>query len=149
MKSLLDPTDMDSILRRLSRLQAKSNRQWGKMNPSQMLSHCSAVLESATGVKPVKQKLLGKIITPFIRSTVLGEKPFGKNAPTDPSFVMSDEHDFEKEKARLQGLLARFSEVGPEKLGEAEHIFFGKLTGEEWGRLSYKHLDHHFRQFGV
>jgi len=25
--------------------------------------------------------------------------------------------------------------------------FFGKLTGEEWGELMYKHIDHHLRQF--
>lgn len=30
-----------------------------------------------------------------------------------------------------------------------EHPFFGKMTGEDWGHLMYKHLDHHFRQFGV
>ena len=25
----------------------------------------------------------------------------------------------------------------------------GKLSGEEWGELTEKHLDHHLRQFGV
>ena len=29
------------------------------------------------------------------------------------------------------------------------HAFFGKLTGEEWGRLMHKHIDHHLRQFGA
>jgi hypothetical protein len=26
---------------------------------------------------------------------------------------------------------------------------FGKITGAQWGRLLYRHTDHHFTQFGV
>ena len=29
------------------------------------------------------------------------------------------------------------------------HPFFGTLTGKQWGETQYKHVDHHFRQFGV
>ncbi|TPW11975.1 MAG: hypothetical protein FD129_1557, partial [bacterium] len=29
------------------------------------------------------------------------------------------------------------------------HPFFGNLNIDEWGRLSWKHLDHHLRQFGA
>jgi len=25
----------------------------------------------------------------------------------------------------------------------------GRLKGEEWGRMMWKHLDHHLRQFGA
>jgi len=28
------------------------------------------------------------------------------------------------------------------------HSFLGRLSGEEWGIMMYKHLDHHLRQFG-
>ncbi|MEP6513238.1 MAG: DUF1569 domain-containing protein [Parafilimonas sp.] len=30
---------------------------------------------------------------------------------------------------------------------ETPHPFFGKLKAEEWRTLTYKHLDHHLRQF--
>ncbi|MGH9801334.1 MAG: DUF1569 domain-containing protein, partial [Blastocatellia bacterium] len=30
-----------------------------------------------------------------------------------------------------------------------EHPAFGKLSTKDWGALTYKHMDHHFRQFGV
>ncbi|MDZ4803510.1 MAG: DUF1569 domain-containing protein [Candidatus Eisenbacteria bacterium] len=26
---------------------------------------------------------------------------------------------------------------------------FGNLSVDEWGKLSWKHLDHHLRQFGA
>ena len=29
------------------------------------------------------------------------------------------------------------------------HPAFGKLSKEQWGKMQYKHLDHHLRQFGV
>jgi hypothetical protein len=29
------------------------------------------------------------------------------------------------------------------------HPFFGQMSRTEWGRLTWKHLDHHLRQFGV
>ena len=30
----------------------------------------------------------------------------------------------------------------------SEHTFFGELDRKEWARLTYKHLDHHLKQFG-
>ncbi|HWW61610.1 MAG TPA: DUF1569 domain-containing protein [Thermoanaerobaculia bacterium] len=149
MKSLFEPADRDEILRRMSALQATSVRQWGKMNPAQMLGHLSQALETATGDRPMKQKFLGKIITPLIRKSILGEKPFGKNAPTDPTFVVADERDFGAERARLTALIERFVQRGPATAAAATHAFFGKLSGEEWGTLMYKHIDHHLQQFGA
>ncbi len=29
------------------------------------------------------------------------------------------------------------------------HPVFGRLSGKEWGRICWKHLDYHLRQFGV
>src|SRR4051812_31143884 len=81
MKTLFDDADRASLLNRLGALQADSPRQWGKMNPAQMVTHCARALETATGDRPMKQKLIGKILMPFFRKSILGEKPFGKNGP--------------------------------------------------------------------
>jgi hypothetical protein len=149
MQSLFQSADRQSILARLDTLQAGSTRQWGKMSPAQMLTHCSLALETATGDRPMKQKLIGKLLAPLVRSSVLGEKPFSKNSPTDPTFVVSDERDFAAERKRLVGLIERFVQKGPAEAGRYTHAFFGKLSGEQWGVLMYKHLDHHLRQFGA
>jgi hypothetical protein len=149
MKSLFNPADRKSISERLGALESGSSRQWGKMNPAQMLAHCSAAIETATGDRPMKQAFLGKILTPLIRSRVLGEKPFGRNSPTDPTFVIRDERDFGNERQRLIELINRFVQRGPAETGKATHAFFGKLSGDEWGELMYKHIDHHLQQFGL
>jgi hypothetical protein len=148
MKSLFVPADRESLLQRIHALDPGSARQWGKMNPAQMLCHCSRALETGTGDRPMKQKLIGKILMPFFRSSILGKKPFSKNSPTDPTFVVSDEREFAAERARLLGLIDRFVAIGAAKAGAQTHAFFGKMTGDEWGELMYKHIDHHLRQFG-
>jgi hypothetical protein len=149
MKSLFDPADRASICQRLGVLQAGSPRQWGKMNAAQMLTHCARAMEVGTGAKTMKQAFLGRLLTPFIRSSVLGEKPFSRSSPTDPSFVVKDDHDFMAERQGLLDLIDRFVARGSDAAGHATHSFFGKLSGKEWGELMYKHLDHHLQQFGA
>ncbi len=148
MKTLFQPADRDALLARLDALQPECTRQWGTMNPAQMLCHCAIALETGTGDRPMKQKLIGKILMPFFRSSIMGEKPFKKNSPTDPTFVVSGTRDFGAERTRLTGLIHRFVEKGEDAAGRQEHAFFGKMTGKEWGALMYKHIDHHLRQFG-
>src|SRR5262249_29985174 len=149
MENLFNPPDRAALERRLAALQASSDRQWGKMNPAQMLAHCAGAMEMACGDAPKKQAFIGKLLAPFVRSTLLGEKPMGRNAPTDPALRISDERDFAAERVRLTALVDKFCRLGPAAAGEQTHAFLGRLSGDEWGRLMYKHLDHHLRQFGT
>jgi hypothetical protein len=149
MPSLFEPATKQGILERLNGLTPGATRQWGKMDAAQMMAHCTVAMEAGTGDKPLKQAFIGKILAPFVRSSFLGDKPFGKNSPTDPTFVVSDARDFAKEKGRLTALIARFCERGPAEAGRYTHSFFGKISGDDWGVVMYKHLDHHLRQFSA
>ena len=148
MHSLFDPADSQDVLGRLARLEPGAERQWGKMGAAQMMAHCSITLDMATGDQPRKQKLIGKLLGRFVRSSLLCEKPFGRNSPTDPAFIVTEEKHFDPEKMRLTELIKRFCARGPEKASLETHSFLGKLSGHEWGVMMYKHLDHHLRQFG-
>ena len=149
MRSLFEPEAKQSIVERLMALTPTSKREWGKMDAAQMMAHCSVALEAGTGDKPLKQALIGKIFAPFVRPSFLSDKPFGKNSPTDPTFVVSDARDFAREKERLAGLVGRFCERGPAEAGRHTHSFLGKISGDDWGVVMYKHMDHHLRQFGA
>jgi hypothetical protein len=149
MNSLFETADRKQILDRFGKLQAGAARQWGKMDAAQMLAHCAASLEVAAGDVKKEQRLLGKLLARFVKgSLVHSDKPMEKNAPTDPTFVVADARDFEKEKARVLAVAARFASGGPAAANGRVHSFFGTLTGDEWGALTWKHLDHHLRQFG-
>jgi hypothetical protein len=149
MNSVFVPADREALSRRLADLDPTSSRQWGRMEPGQMLRHCAIALEMAVGEEVRKQVFLGKLLMPFIRRSIFGPKPWRRNSPTDPSLVVSQPCEFEAERTRLATLLDRFIRQGPEQAARHIHPFFGRLSGEEWGRLMYKHLDHHLQQFGV
>jgi hypothetical protein len=56
------------------------------------------------------------------------------------------EKDFEKEKTALIDLVNNFNETG---IQSEQHPVFGKLNKHNWSKATWKHLDHHLRQFGV
>jgi hypothetical protein len=149
MKNLFDQSDVSAIIERIEKLSPDSPRQWGKMNVGQMLAHCNVSLETAMGLNFMKRLFIGRIIGTLLKSSVLSEKPFEKNSPTDKSYVFPDNVKFEEERSRLIASLKRFFEGGPSGCTTYPHPFFGKFTPEQWAVFQWKHLDHHLRQFGV
>lgn len=149
MKTLFDPETHAELMERLGRLTPDTRPVWGKMQPSQMMEHTARVFDMATGRKPMKQIFLGKALSWIFKNEFLGEKPFRRNGPTGPDFKIQDQPEFESTRARLIELIDEFRNLGESGLDGNVHGFFGPLTGKQWGETQYKHLDHHFRQFGV
>lgn len=149
MGTLFDAEARAGILGRLDALRPDAARVWGRMTPAQAIAHCAIALEVATGQRPMRQKLIGKILSPLLRGAILGPKPFKRNGPTGPELIVSDPRDFVVERARLRSVIEKFAAAGPEAASRYEHGFLGRLTGDEWGRLMHKHLDHHLTQFGA
>lgn len=149
MKTLFDSDTYCEVLERLERLNQNSERQWGKMSPSQMMEHTARALEMATGDVPMKQALLGKAIGWMFKGKFLGEEPFPKNSPTGPTLVIENDPEFEATRDRLVALVTRFHGLGANAVDGNVHGFFGPLTGKQWGETQFKHVDHHLRQFGV
>ena len=150
MKSLFEKETCDELYLRLGSLNSECKREWGKMTPCQAMEHTARVLEMATSdEQPIKQIFIGKAIGWIFKKSFLGEKPFAKNAPTGPDYVIKDEPDMEQTRERLKQLIAKFNGLGSDALEGNVHPFFGPLTGKQWGETQYKHVDHHLRQFGV
>jgi hypothetical protein len=149
MKSMFEGAALDDVVRRIDSLNAGSQHLWGKMGVAQMLAHCSVTLEVATGKRTARRLLIGRLIGPFFKKRYYDDSEFTRNSPTHPSFVVADEREFAQEKQRLLQHAREFSEGGEAKCTTEPHSFFGKLTPAEWGIGTYKHLDHHLRQFGV
>lgn len=149
MKNIFHPGVKEEVLERIKSLSATDQPLWGKMNVAQMQTHCIRPLALAMGeaeAKPASfiMSLLGKIV----KKTVVSEKPFKQNLPTDPTFVTtSNEFDFQESRQLLLAAVNRFVEK-QDLVPDFKHPFFGKLTKEEWGISQYKHLDHHLNQFG-
>jgi hypothetical protein len=149
MKNLFDSAANAEIISRLNHLTVQSHPSWGKMNVSQMLFHCTVPLKVAFGEVKLKRSVVGWLFGPLAKRRLVSEKPFDKNLPTDKNFIAKHQPDFTAEKQSLEVLVQKFLNAGVEGISNEPHPFFGKMTPEEWGILSYKHLDHHLRQFGV
>ena len=146
VKNLFDPAVKQDIIARINKLTPQSKAQWGKMNAGQMLAHLQVPIGVGLGTNTIPRRLIGRIFGPFAKKILYNDKPFKRGLPTDPSFVMKDEKDFEKEKLALINMVNNFSE---NNIVDTPHPFFGKLTKEQWSRGTWKHLDHHLQQFGV
>ncbi len=150
MKSLFNTLHNQEIIDRLNNLTPASPAMWGKMNVTQMFTHCQVAINLAFGNVKLKQNIIGILFGTIARKMIVNSnKPFKKNLPTDKSFIITDKREFEKEKKILISIIQKFPNVGSEGLSKEKHPFFGNLTKSEWDKLSWKHLDHHLRQFGA
>ena len=149
MNNLFDRDSVHEILDRIDKLQSTARPNWGKMNVAQMLAHCSACMDMATGQLNLPRSFIGRILGPIAKPIYTNEKPLSKNSPTARELVCANADDFAREQEQLRAKVQQFFAGGEAKCTRHPHPFFGPLTPQEWSRGSYKHLDHHLRQFGV
>ncbi|KQS35870.1 DUF1569 domain-containing protein [Pedobacter sp. Leaf194] len=150
MKNIFQAAVTSEVIERINKLNPSTPQQWGKMNVSQMLAHCSVSYEMVYENKHPKPNALMKLmLKAFVKNVVVSEKPYKRNSHTAPSFIITDEKEFEKEKNRLILYLQQTQELGESHFDGKESLSFGKLTKGEWNNMFYKHLDHHLNQFGV
>lgn len=140
----------DEVIKRINSLNAESKPQWGKMNAAQMFAHCCVSYEMAFENKHSKPGGFARFMLKlFVKSMVVGPKPYPKGGRTAPAFLISDQKDFENEKNRLVKYIQLCVEKGENYFDGKESLSFGNLTKNEWNTMFYKHIDHHLKQFGV
>lgn len=149
MKNLFEPETVDEVIARIDKLQPATQRQWGKMDVAQMMAHCSAALDMASGRINPPRILIGRLIGSFVKPIYTNEKPLSRNSPTDKKLLVSDQREFLREQEQLKLKVRQFWEGAEAQCTRHAHPFFGALTPQEWSRGMYKHLDHHLRQFGA
>jgi hypothetical protein len=146
MKTVWDAETRTELMQRMNRLKPDMPPQWGKMNAAQMVGHVMDPMRAAMGEMKVADKK-----TPFrfapLRWLIIYKLPWPKGAPTAPEFIHQGNEDLQKNLALLKATLDRFAAFHRRNL-EA-HPAFGSLTDRDWGCLTWRHMDHHLRQFGL
>ncbi len=152
MKSLIDKSNADEILKRIQAVQKDSVRQWGKMTPNQMLCHLSDSFLMVIGEREAKFR--GNIFLTTLGKWVALKAPMQwphgvkTGAAADQERGGTKPVEFEQDKQKLIALLHRFTNAKRD-FQFVPHPMFGEMTVEEWMRWGYLHCDHHLRQFGV
>ena len=148
MGSILNEADRAEIVSRMQSLSVSSQRRWGTMNVVSMLQHLRLAARMTVGdlAVPSANKRAFQMFP--LKHLILYVFPFPKGAPTAPALKPVDAATFEEERAALLELIERIG-TGPRKGVGPDHPLFGPLTWREWGVATYKHTDHHLKQFGV
>lgn len=150
LPNVFEPEIAAELISRLNQLRPETAPLWGKMNVSQMLAHCNVTYEYIYENKYQKPNFLMRwILKLFVKPIVVNEVPYKQNGPTGKDFLVSDTQNFETEKMRLVAFIQKTQSLGKAHFEGLESHSFGKLTATEWNNMMFKHLDHHFRQFGV
>ena len=150
-RTLLHPEARAEILRRIEALTPRSERRWGRMTPHQMVCHLSDACRAALGERrvPVIGTLWERTVIRWLAIHTNVKWPQGvRTVPeADQEIGGTRPTEFARDVDELRGLIQRFS--GPEAQLSGYHPLFGALSATEWGRFSYRHADHHLRQFGA
>jgi hypothetical protein len=148
MGSILNETDRAAIVNRMRSLSTSSTRRWGTMDVTGMLKHLHLSALMALGEMDVPSANKRAFHMFPLKHLLLYVVPFPKGAPTAPKLKPVDAASMEEERAALLELIERLG-TGPSEGAGPAHPLFGPLTWREWGVVTYKHADHHLKQFGV
>lgn len=147
--NIFNQKDYIDIKNRINQLNTQSQRQWGKMSLDQTLEHCSIPLRIGLGIVPeTEYEGPSMFRTAIGRWMLLYALPWHKGTETPSQMNMlsngSTVPDMQDSKQALLELLEKTQSEHHLK----PHPFFGDMQKKDWGRLIWKHIDHHLRQFG-
>ena len=110
-----------------------------------MVCHLADSLRVALGDVPAKRgdTLFRRTVFKWLVVFSPIPPPPGK-IQTAPEMLATGPTSWEEDVATVERLIGRVATTPT----SAIHPFFGPLTHEGWGRLAWKHTDHHLRQFG-
>ena len=147
-RTILNERDRAEIESRLRSLSVSSAARWGSMDVANMLKHLHLSARMTLGELPVVSANKRAFQMFPLKHLILYVLPFPKGAPTAAELKPSAALSFDEERAALLELLERIG-TGPGEGAGPEHPLFGPLTWREWGVVTYKHADHHLKQFGA
>jgi hypothetical protein len=150
LPNIFSPAVTEQLINRLEKLKPETMPLWGKMNAPQMLAHCNVTYDLAFDrIKEKPNFLMRILLKTIVKKSVTNEMLYKHNLRTAPVFLVSDVQDFAKQKALLIENLKACVAMGEKFFDGKESSSFGPLNITEWNNMFYKHLDHHFSQFGL
>lgn len=146
MPTIWNPADREAILARFERLSPEARPKWGKLDAPRMVTHVTDTLRSGIGevtLRPTRSPLQ---YWP-VNTLVMFYLPWPKGAGTAPELLERKPTEWKAELETLRAAVDRF--IAREISGPwPAHVTFGRINGEQWGRLTHRHFEHHLGQFG-
>ncbi len=146
IRTLLNDEDRSQIIERLGCVHPNAQPVWGSLDAPRMVCHLADQLRVALGDVPTKpvHTFVTRTLLKFLVVNTGFQAPRGK-VQTAPEMLRSQPTAWEADVSACRELAERVARGS----ARAVHPTFGPLSPEEWGRLCWKHLNHHLVQFGV
>lgn len=150
MQTLFDQKTHKDILIRIDQLKENSKPIWGQMDVAQMVKHCQMPLLMACGKIQISDEVgfFKKMLLKLYKPIMYNDKPWPENVSTSKDYKITGHYDLNVEREQLKIIITEFHNKAL-NIYWPKHPFFGNFKTDEWGKMQYKHLDHHLRQFGV
>lgn len=144
--TFLNDQDRTLILQRLQRVRPDARPAWGTLDAPRMLCHVADQMRVALGDAPSRpvHSFATRTFLKFLVVHTGFQPPRGK-IRTAPEMLVSQPTSWDADLAACLALAERVAQGS----ARAVHPMFGPLSPEEWGKLCWKHLNHHLVQFGV
>ena len=146
MRTLLDVECRKEVLNRLSGLSPDDKPMWGAMSAPRMVAHVSMQMKCALGIEHEKTRSTVWCFWP-LKKLIIYVAPWPHGLPTAESWKNPERGDWNGEIEQLKKLINEFSETR-DTHEWGIHPILGRLEKKDWGRLSYRHINHHLLQFG-
>lgn len=149
LRTVHSPRHLDVLLDRLARLRPDSQRRWGRMTPHQAVCHLSDAMRVTLGDRTPQRHPIGLVrrAVAAVAFTLPLRWPHGVRTARelDQQREGTPPVDFERDRAELAALVRRIASADT----LADHPFWGPMSPAMTGRYTWRHMDHHLRQFGV
>lgn len=147
-KNLLENAVVEEIVTRVNKLTLETKPKWGTMNTTEMLAHCNLINQKMLESQPPFKKTTPvQFISKYLFLYLIPRFPHNLKIPeANVTKGKVAQEKFEAEKARFISLMQMFPK---QKSRPVSHPAFGIMNDEAIGKLTWMHMDHHLRQFGV
>ena len=149
-KNLFDTAVSNQLVKRSQQLTLASQPLWGSMTPVEMLRHCSEAIHASLTPRPFDTPpTFRQKVVKFMMINVIPKLPKGAKAPWYINMQLQPFtlESFEKELENFEKAVHTFQSHSTPITNK--HPYFGTMSNKEWGIVSWMHMDHHLRQFGV
>lgn len=151
MRSIFDPAAAGELRDRIDSLTPDADALWGRMDGGRMLCHLADSFRVPLREGGEAAFRPSPLAWPPVRFLVAHLLPLPKaKIHTAPEYQAASVTEWGADREALHAALDRFLARGGKPDPDwGVHPAFGRMSTRQWGWLSYKHCDHHLRQFGV
>jgi hypothetical protein len=152
-RTIADAAVRADLIARLRRLTPDTPARWGLLTAHEMLCHLgdatAMVLGDRPRVTPVDDRPRRLRAALGLWSPLRWPHGLRTSPHYDPHAHGSRPTEFTGDLTRAIDGLTRLGTGGAGVRLEPAHGFFGSMSARDWQRWTWKHTEHHLRQFGL